>query len=311
MIRLRTGFSPGAKRLRAMSLALVLSGSVALMPANGAAAEHLSSDEPEAWAMFYFTSVTLFSGLGTPRQREPGSVEMALELGNIPHLSTEQRTVGFGGTKVEDLNNSPLLARPILTVGLPWSLALSLSYVPPVKVFGVRPNLLAMALERPLLIRGPWTAGARLHGQVGYTKGSFTCPSGVAGFPPGSDGNPYGCEATSNDKAIQNYVGLELSGSYRIDALGGLAPYLAVGANYLDTAFQVHAQTFGAPDRTKLSADTWTFSLGAGFAYPFGDNASVSLGVFYTPLWVTRPPETSQEPDSLINARTQFTYRIH
>jgi len=293
-----------------MLLALALCVGVATAPAASATTDHVTSDAPEAWAMFYFTSVTLFSGIGTPHYRQPGSLELSLELGNIPHLSTAERTVGMGGTKAEDLNNSPVMARPILTLGLPWSLALSFAYVPPVKVFGVRPNLLALALERPLFVEGPWTVGARLHGQVGHTTGSFTCPASAAKFPPGSDGNPYGCDGTSNDRAIQNYAGLELSNSYRIDALRGLAPYLIIGANYLDTEFHVHAKVFGTPDNTRLSAAAWTLSLGAGVTYPLSENASFSLGVFYTPLWVTRPPQTSQERDSLVNARTEFTYRI-
>jgi len=302
-----------ARLLRPAIAALTLWGLVlhSISPTSAAAdTEHVSSDSPEAWAMFYFTSVTVFSGLGTPRAREPWSVDFALELGNIPHLDTEERRVGFHGTKVENLNNSPILARPILTFGLPWSTSLSLAYIPPIRVLGVKPNLFAMAIERPIYERGPWSFGARLHGQLGKSKGAFTCPGYAARYEPGSDGNPYGCEGKSRDRVIQNYVGLELSGSYRIESLDDLTPYLTLGANYLDTEFHVRARTFGSDDYSKIAAEIWTFSLGTGLGYAFTDNTWVSLGVFYTPLTVDREPPASEQHESLVNVRAQVAYQL-
>lgn len=258
--------------------------------------------------MFWFTSVTLFTGFGPDRPRDPWSVDLSLELGNIPHLSTEERTVGFDGTKTENLNNSPIFARPILTLGLPWELALSVAWVPPIEVFGVRPNLVGLALERPLLERGPWLVSARLHGQVGKTRGSFTCPGYAARYEPGSDGNPYGCDSESDDRVIQNDLGLEVAGSRRFESLGGLEPYLALGANWLDVEFHTRAETFGAPDRTRLGADTWTFSLGAGLGYPLGDDLWAGLGVFWSPLEIRRDDRKRHE--SLVNARAEVRYSL-
>ncbi len=290
--------------------ALVVITTLASVPPALADTDRLASDEPEAWAMFYFTSVTIFSGLGAPRAREPWSAELGLELGNIPWLNTTERTVGFEGAKTENLNNSPIFARPILTIGLPWQFALSLAYVPPIRVFSVKPHLFALALERPLVERGPFRLGARLHGQVGKTEGPFTCPGYVLDEEPGSEGNPYGCNDKSDDRAIQNYVGVELGSAWRFDNLGGLEPYLTLGANWLDTGFHVRATTFGDKDRTKQGADTWTFSLGTGVEYPVTENIDVSIGVFYTPLWVRRPPRTYEERDSLVNFRATLTYQL-
>jgi hypothetical protein len=274
------------------------------------AAEDLDSDRPEAWAMFYFTSVSLFSGLGTPRSRTPGSIEAGLELGSIPHLDEDQRTVGFNGVKEEDLNKAPLFARGRLTIGLPWKLALILGYVPPVEVFGLRAHLFAYGLERPIYERGPWTFGLRAYGQVGNVEGAFTCPGDVADEPPGSPGNPYGCEGKSKDKATQNYWGAELSGSYRIDQLGGATPWLTIAGNYLDTRFDTKAQTFGFRDRSRLKSDTGTVTFGLGVRYPITEKIDVSIGGSFTPLWVVRPPSTIEEQDGLLNARTTLSYRF-
>jgi hypothetical protein len=274
------------------------------------AAENLDSDRPEAWAMFYFTSVSLFSGLGTPRARKPKEVELGLELASIPHLDSDQRRVGFEGTKVEDLNKAPLFGRGRLTVGLPWKLGLAFGYVPPIEVFGVRAHMFGLALERPFYERGPLTLGARAYGQVGRVVGAFTCPSDAAGFPPGSQENPSGCNEPSKDRTYQRHVGLELSSSYRLDALRGLTPYVSVAGNYLNTKFRVIARTFDVPDRTRLRAETGTFTLGTGVSYPLGKSLEWSLGLAYTPLWVTRPPATSEERDSLLHARTLLSYRF-
>ena len=273
--------------------------------------EFLHSDRPEAWAMNYFTSATLLSGLSVPRSRALGSIEVGAELDWVPQLNSAQRQVGFNGTKEEDLNKAPIFGRPRITFGLPGRFALTLSYVPPIRIFGIKPNLFAFALERPLYERDAWTIGMRLYGQIGNVEGAFTCPGEVARFPPGSSENFYGCEKKSADKSIQRYAGLELSGAYRIEQLGGLTPYIAVAGNFLDAQVHVNAQTFGILDRTHLEAKTWTFSASAGVAYPLADKLMLSVGMFYSPLWVTRPPATSSQNDAFINVRALLTYQLN
>ena len=272
--------------------------------------EHLDADRPEAWAMNYFASVSLLAGLGTPYSREPGSLEGGFEIDWIPKLSKSKRRVGFNGLKEDDLNKAPIFARPRLTIGLPWRFSLLLSYLPPIKLFGVKPNLFAFALERPIYERQPWTVGLRVYGQIGEVEGAYTCPSDVAKYPPGSPQNLFGCEKKSSDTATLRYGGLELSGAYRSETLRGLTPYLAVAGNLLDTRFQVDALTFGFHDRRRLTAETWTFSMSGGVVYPLTNRLSVSVGLFYSPLWVTRPPATSSQNDALFNARAMLTFRL-
>jgi hypothetical protein len=272
--------------------------------------EHLDADRPEAWAMSYFSSVSLLAGLGTPYTRDPGSFEIGFEADWIPQLSKSMRRVGFNGIKEEDLNKAPVFMRPRVTLGLPWKFALTLSYLPPIGVFGVEPDLFAFALERPLYERTPWTIGVRAYGQVGTIEGAFTCPSSVAKFPVGSPQNLFGCERTSEDRATQRYGGLEFSGSYRIERLRGLTPYIAMAGNFLDSKFRVRAQTFGFEDRRRLVAETWTFAASAGVTYPLTERLSLSVGLFYSPLWVTRPPDTSSQNDPLFNVRSMLTYRF-
>ena len=295
-------------RVAAALLCCVLPASPAAARSSGES--RLASDAPEAWAMFFYASAASFAGVGTPRQRELWSVEAFLDLGDIPHLGPDERTVGFDGTKQEDLNKAPLYGRPGLTLGLPWDVSFSIGYIPPVKVFGLRANLVSMAIERPLLQHGPWSSGLRVHTQFGQVRGAYTCPGRVLKFEPGSDGNPYGCEQESNDTAIQRTLGFEMSGSYRIDSLYRAEPYLILGANYLNTEFHVHGLEFGEKDRTRLAADTWALSLGGGITIPVGDRVHLGLGVQYVPLYVAQPPDPRSESDSMIQVRGEISYRL-
>lgn len=277
--------------------------------------EELDFDRPEAWAMKYFASVSLLTGLGAPRARETGELELALEAGLIPHLDAAERTVGFNGTKEEDLNKLPAILRPRLSVGLPAKWSLTASWVPPLEVEGVKPNLLALAVERPLLRRGRWGLGGRLYGQVGEIEGDFTCAEEVVRFAPGSEENPFGCEAVSSDRFDLGYGGLELTGSYHLAGSGAPTVHLAAAASYMDLELQVDALTFGLRDRTLLLADGWTWSLATGASWPVGDRSRFGLEAFYTPLSVDRPAlddplSVSAETDALLNLRLVFGYRL-
>lgn len=64
--------------------------------------QNVSFDRPEAWALKYFASTTLLSGLQPPEQsldgQRIGSVTVGLELGWLPALDPGQTKVGFNGT---------------------------------------------------------------------------------------------------------------------------------------------------------------------------------------------------------------------
>lgn len=294
-------------------LPIVLTLLIALAGAGTAPAqiiddvEELDWDRPEAWAMKYFNSVSLLTGLGPPRVREAWSFEIGLELDAIPRLDEDQRRVGFGGAKVEDLNRMPAFFRPRLTIGLPAKWSLDLAYVPPLEVRGVKSHLFALGLERPVYSTGPWTLGIRLYGQIGEIESDFTCSAEEASHPPGPPDNIWGCEAPSEDVVTLNYVGAAFTGGYRYrktDFHWGLA------ANYMDMEFQVDALTFGLIDRSLLLADGWTWSLNGGASWFLGGRTSLAVELFYSPLSVLRPPSTSTENDPLLNLRTMLRFDL-
>ena len=100
--------------------------------------------------MRWFAAVATPTMFGVAGETEPWSFALALEGGSIPSLSEEERRVGFSGTKVEDLNRAPLFGRPLVHLGLPGDFTFSAGWVPPIDFDGVTPNLLSLALARPL-----------------------------------------------------------------------------------------------------------------------------------------------------------------
>jgi len=272
--------------------------------------QELGFDDPEAWAMKYFASASLFTALGPVERRPTGAVDLGLEVLQIPDLDREQRTVGFGGFKEEDLNRSPVWGRVRVALGLPRGFALVLGWVPPVEIDGVEGNLLSLAVEKVLFERQRWTLGLRVYGQSGEVTGDLTCSAGgEERFPPGSPENPFGCEAPSSDEVTLDLLGLELVASYR--PTGKRAPVLhfGVSVNSLDLEFQVEAQTFGFLDRTRLLADGDTTAFTAGATWNLAQKTRLGLELFYSGLDIERRGQES-ENDPLFNLRALVRYRL-
>jgi hypothetical protein len=195
-------------------------------------------------------------------------------------------------------------------VVLPWKFAVTAAVTPPIRAFGIKPELFAAALERPIFQRDTWSLGWRLSGQVGSVEGAFTCPRSALAFPPGSPNNLSGCDAESSDVSSLRYAGGELHLAHRITKLRGLTPHVAGGINYIDGAFQVNSVSRGRLDRTKLLTRGKTFSVSAGAAYPLTQRIALAIDVFYSPLWVKRNIDAPVTNDGLFNVRALLTYRL-
>lgn len=294
--------------------AAVLALAAVLAPAASSAQpvirddEHLDFDRPEAWAMKYYSMVSLASGYGVPPAREPGDVDFALEVGWIPSIEGDDARVGFRGTKQEDLDKAPILARPRVTFGLPASFTLELGWVPPLEVFDAKPNLFTVALGRPLYRGAAWRTGIRLHGQAGTIESDITCPDEVAAAGDDLDRNPFGCEAPSEDEVDLSYYGVELTAER--DAGGAWVPYAGLGLSELDMEFQVDAFTNGFHDLTHLTASGSQWHAVAGLRWEGLARSAVGVEVFYSPLDVERVEGAGSETDELVNVRAVVSYRV-
>jgi hypothetical protein len=271
-----------------------------------AGSESLSFDRPEAWAMKYFASLSLMTGMGPATTTEPGSVHLGVELGSVPSLSLAERTVGFNGTKSEDINRTSIFGRLRAAFGLPGDFTLEASYLPPIDISGVEPELFALALARPIGSSPRWRTGWRLTTLLGSYTGDFTCSADEIANGP----NEFGCEQPSNDEISMRSAGLEITVARRPGEGRRLQPYLGVGVHYMDLEFQVRAEYRGLIDQSTLVTDGTTFSISLGVTYPTAGGLRWAGELFYSPLDVVRPPSTTTDNDGLMNARIFLAYSL-
>jgi hypothetical protein len=300
-------------RWRLAALLFVVAGAVSADAAETISGEqHLGFDRPESWAMKYFASTTLMTGFGPPRPLHLGSVRLSADAEWIPSVSDAQRVVGFDGTKAEDLNKLPAIGRLRVTVGLGWKLSLTLSYLPPISIAGVEPNLFSLSLGRPFTIARGFTVGVSTYGQVGSVEGSFTCSDAEVRAGADPQRNPFGCVNVSHDHVDMNYLGLEVAASYRIARAHGLEPYTTIALNYMNLGFRVAARYGDVVDSTQLSTDGATFSMTGGLLFPITPKLDIGSELFYSPLTVRRPQNDGRQTvEGLFNVRGMIAYRFN
>lgn len=268
--------------------------------------EKLTFDRPEAWALKYFDSLTQLSTIAAPVDRASRSVDVSLEMTPIPRLTRQERTVGFDGTKEEDLNKLPLLVRPRVTVALPQHFSITAAWVPPVRIQGLRSNLFSAGLTRILQSSDRSIVAATLSAQTGTVNGAITCPVNHLRFDPE---NRYGCEQPSSDTSTLRHGGIELFAGRRLAVLGRPMLHLTGAANYADLQFQVNALTSGFIDRRHETTHGMLWSTGAGATWSIGRGTDVAFDAFYAPLSIRRPNEPRTH-DSLFTARFMLRQRF-
>ena len=298
--------------LRAALVALALPGVVDAQEGLGYGTPDnpgkIDFDRPESWAMKYFTSVSLLTGIGVPGAVGEGSIALGLEGGFIPTLSRAQRTVGFNGTKVEDLNKTSVFGRVRVTMGLTGDAELTLAYVPPVELNGTKPNLFGLAVGVPFHRSRDYRLGFRVYGQMGSISGDFTCDAETVAAGTDPVRNPFGCERLSDDTLSQTYLGIDLGAA--LEAIGSVEPYVSVGVNRFSTEFETNALTAGTLDDSTFETSGLTVHGTGGILIDVSDRLVVSGELFYTPLAVRRPGAGSASSDGLLNARGMIQIRF-
>jgi len=269
--------------------------------------EELDFDRPESWAMKYFASLSLLTGMGVPQRMGGGAFALGFEGGFVPQLDDEQRRVGFHGTKLEDVNKTRFFGRLRAAVGLSDNYTLDIGYTPPLEVGGATPHILAVGVGRPFNLSESWRLGVRAYGQYGTIDGDITCSADEVAAGPDLDLNPFLCEEPSEDSLTQKLVGGEVSVGY---VAGRWRPYAGAALNYMDLDFQVDARYDGLVDRTLQLTDGVTFSITTGVGFAPSESWYLSAELFYSWLSVNRPPNTSTQNDGFLNGRFLVAYRF-
>ena len=175
----RTGAGP---IIRCLAAALGFAATTTSVAAQSRELQRYGAGAPEAKLMLYYSSTVAFSPLGIPFGVERASstssgtsprLEAAVEVSYLPDLSLEQRTTG--SDKPEATNLAPLFPRPRLGTRLPGGFGLELSWIPPVRVFDVKANLVAGALSRSFALTSGLRIIPRASVLAGRVEGPITC----------------------------------------------------------------------------------------------------------------------------------------
>lgn len=209
-----------------------------------------NSNEAEVFAIF---SVPLaFSPAGQVGGLPGGAVRAGLEVAALPNIDSRTATplTCRPGKGPENVNLLPLLPRPRVSIGLPSGFMLELSWVPPIRVEGVKANLFGIALGRRFPVTPAIALLLRGHASLGNIHAPITCDDKALADPASECFGGH----RSDDAYRPNIFGADLTAAWaaarRVDL------FLGVGYNVLHPRFRVNfTNSAGDTDRRRVIVD--------------------------------------------------------
>lgn len=226
------------------------------------------SDSREAQLFAHFSVPLAFSPAQSPWIYRPGSVHISVEGTYLPDASDRIATPTScrPGKGPENVNLLTAFPRPRVGFALGDGVLLEASWIPPVRINGVRTNLWGLALSRSVLLdqKGTMFMG-RAHATLGNVRAPFTCPKEATQDPANVDCFGGG---ESDDRYSPNIFGVELGFGWAL-AQGRLRPYLGTGYNILHPRFQVNrvVDAIGTEDHQKVEVNLSRWTLFGGITW--------------------------------------------
>lgn len=263
------------RRIRCL-LALVSVPSV--LVAQGDCFPGPESNEAKTLAIF---SVPLaYSPLSAPATVAP-KWKVGLEVATIPDVDEETRTptICRPGKGPENTDLLPALLRPRIAARLGPGLQVDASWIPPVRINGVKSNLFGLALAWNGAVSDRLTLGARAHTTLGEVNAPITCP-----------------EEALDDPASECFEGTESDDSYKPNIFGAdvrlglgtaesrVLPYAGLGYNRLQPRFQVNfTNSAGELDDRKVEVDMNRLAVFGGLTWKVGESLGLAGEIYSTP----------------------------
>jgi len=253
---------------------------------------------PEGKLMVFYSSSVAFSPIGVPwgatglsaRSVPVGRTiprtELAIEVSYIPPLSADQRSVQTD--KPESTNLAPVFLRPRLGIRLPWGLGLEGSWIPPVRVFDVKANVVSAAMSRAFDVGAGLRLTPRLSVLTGRVEGPITCNRDNADRGDQSLMTYYEFVCHGNDSRDYlepRHVSGELIVARSV-ANGRWEPYLSAGARGERTRFDIGVMRDDGsrdPDNPILEVTTTRAYGTAGASWLGLPRTRLSGELFYAP----------------------------
>ncbi len=236
-----------------------------------------SSNEAQSFGM---VSVPLAFGRAQAPELLPG-LRLGLEAAYVPQVddATATPTICRPGKGPENVNLTPVIPRPRLSLPLPLGLAFEASWIPPVRVGGVKANLFGVSLGRSFGSIDGVIAALRGHATFGSIRAPITCNDDAL-----EDGTSECFQGTrSDDRFSPNIFGADLSVSAPV-AGGRLRPYLGAGYNRLAPRFQVNfTNSVGTVDSTRVIVNLDRLAVFGGATWILSYRLALSGEVYAAP----------------------------
>ena len=230
-----------------LAVALGTATTASRVGAQGRELKRYGAGAPEAKLMLYYSSTIAFSPLGAPAVA-PGGVadavasarlEGAIEVSYLPRLSAAQRTTL--SDKPEATNLAPMFARPRISMRLPGGFGTEVSWIPPVRVFDVKPNIVAGAMTRTFGSATGVRIVPRVSFLTGRVEGPITCNRETASSGGVALATYYAFVCYGRNSR-DHFEPRHLSGELlvaRAFSQGRFEPYLSAGARGERTRFDI------------------------------------------------------------------------
>ena len=237
-------------------------------------------DSHEARTLATASVPLVLSPLGAPALVSRTTLRLGLEGATVPSPDAVTRTPticrpGKGPERIDFLFAIP---RPRLDVLLPAGLGLEVGWIPPVRVNGVRANVLGLALGGRIPLGG-MTLGLRGHATVGLIRAPITCDTEALGDPTSECFNG----TRSDDRFHPNIFGADATLGFAL-AGGRLRPYAGAGLNLLHPRFQVNfTNSQGSTDNRKIEVNLARGVAFAGMSWAPGARWELAGELYVSP----------------------------
>ena len=230
----------------------------------------------EAKTLAIFAAPLAFSPGGPPGH--PAGLTLGLEAARVPTIdpAIATPTICRPGKGPENTDLLPAIGRPRIGVPLPFGLALEASWIPPLRVNGVKANLFGVALAKSVGRADGLVAAIRAHATFGTVHAPITCDRNATGDPTSE------CfqGAVSDDRYSPNIMGLDVSVGWAM-AGGRLRPYVGSGYSRLEPRFHVNfTNQFGDTDTTEVEVGLNRIALFGGAAWQLSNRLAIAGEIY-------------------------------
>jgi hypothetical protein len=235
------------------------------------------SNEAKTLAIF---AVPLAFSRGSAPDLFPG-FKAGLELAYLPKVSdaVATPTICRPGKGPEHTNLLFAIPRPRIGMPLPLGLTLQASWVPPVRVNGVKANLFGISVEKAFGRLDGLVAAIRAHATFGSISAPITCDDHALNDPTSEC---FG-GTRSDDRLRPNILGLDLAVGGSL-AAGRLRPYGGAGYNSLKPRFQVNfTNRFGELDHRRVEVDLDRLVIFGGATWQVRERLGLTAELYAVP----------------------------